>query len=710
MSCRKALMELDRREAVKLPPARQKFAGRNPSNTRVMELSVPEMGCELVGLGQIDILLVPNRYSSQSRVWNALMQKYHYLGDGPLCGAQIRYLIRSSERGWLGGLSFSSAAWRLKDRDKWIGWSESARRVNLHRVVCNSRFLIIPRRVENLASLALSRCMKRLPRDWQERYGYTPVLVETFVDPEKFQGTCYRAANWVKVGQSSGRRSVQAGQDDSGCKKDIYLYPLSDGWKEILCQEMEVPLGAKAPPDQPIDWAEAEFGRVDFYDPRLRERLFTLARDFSQRPGDLVPHACQGSKAKIKGAYRFFDNAKVGMETVIKPHVEATIERLRQHRVVLAVQDTTVLNYTAHPTTDDLGPIYKVGNKVKGLILHDTLAFDDGGTPLGLVDVQCWARDEKTAGKRYHCRQLPREQKESLKWFKSYRRLSEIQRLCPKTMLVSVADREADIFDLFYEAAQNASGPQLLIRAQKSRKRPTEQGNLWEEMDKKPVAGFHQLEIPRKGKQPRRVARLAIRFARVTLRPPQRRRLNPVPIWAVYACEVTPPPWISSPLDWMLLTTVEVATLGQALERMRWYTRRWGIEVYHRTLKTGCRIEDRRLNNAARLEACLAIDMVVAWRVFHLSQLGREKPEAPCTEFFTDEQWKALSVYVNRGKAPKEPPTLHQAVRQIASLGGFIGRKGDGEPGTITLWRGIQHLDDLAEMYLILTNMKPRGP
>jgi hypothetical protein len=325
--------------------------------------------------------------------------------------------------------------------------------------------------------------------------------------------------------------------------------------------------------------------------------------------------------------------------------------------------------------------------------------------------VQCWARDEKAAGKRYLRKRLPLEQKESLKWLKSYRRLSEIQRLCPETMLVSVADREADIFDLFYEATQNPSRPQLLIRAERSRNRLTEQGKLWEEMIKKPVAGFQQLEIPRKGKRPRRVVRLAIRFALVTLRRPTRGRgFKPVPIWAVYACEATPPSDGNSPVEWMLLTTVEVATLEQALERMRWYTRRWGIEVYHRTLKTGCRIEDRRLNNAARLEACLAIDMVVAWRVFHLSKLGRERPEASCTEFFKDEQWKALSVYINRDKAPKEPPTLHQAMRLTASLGGFIGRKGDGEPGTITLWRGIQRLDDLTEMYLIVTNMMPRGP
>lgn len=712
MSCRKALLALDRSGLVKLPSVKENHPFRNRAKRLVAELTpLSEVTCGLKELGQIEIVPVPSRYSNKSRLWNVLMENYHYLKGALLCGAQIRYLIRSSEHGWLGGISFSSAAWQLKDRDEWIGWSESARRANLQRVVCNSRFLILPTvKVKNLASLALSRCVKRLPGDWKERYGYVPVLVETFVAPQRFRGTCYRAANWIKVGRTSGRRGLESQEKEFGGKKDIYLYPLKDSWKEILCNEPEILLGSKPPVDNPIDWAEEEFGRVDFYDSRLRERLFTLARDFYEQPGNLVPQACNGSKAKVKGAYRFLSNARVDMQTVIKAHIEATVERLREHQVVLAVQDTTMLNYTAHPATEDLGPINTRKDKARGLILHDTVAFNEEGTPLGLLDVQCWARDEKTAGKRYRRKQLPLEQKESMKWLRSYRRLQEIQRLCPGTMLVSVGDREADIFELFHEAVRNISGPHLLIRAEKSRKRHSEQGHLWEEMAQKPVAGFQQIEIPRKGNRPRRVARLAIRFAPVTLQPPKSKGLKSISIWAVYACEVAPPSEGNSPLEWMLLTTVEVTTLEQALERMRWYTRRWGIEVYHRTLKSGCRIEDRRLNNATRLEACLAIDMVVAWRIFYLTKLGRETPEVPCTVFFKEEEWKALSVYLNRKEAPSKPMTIREAMRMTAALGGFIGRKCDGEPGTITLWRGMQRLEDLTQMYLILTRIMPRGP
>ena len=118
---------------------------------------------------------------------------------------------------------------------------------------------------------------------------------------------------------------------------------------------------------------------------------------------------------------------------------------------------------------------------------------------------------------------------------------------------------------------------------------------------------------------------------------------------------------------------------------------RWGIEVYHRTLKSGCQIERRQLGAADRLEACLAVDLVVAWRIFHLAKLGREVPYVPCTVYFEEAEWKALVAYVAHNPTPPEhPPTLREAMRMVAGLGGFLGRKGDGEPGTQTLWLGLQ--------------------
>jgi len=708
MSCRKALVELERRGVVELPRTTEEYAfhrGSQKARGALPELS--EVGCRLGELGDVEIVPVGSRYSKASQIWNGLMEGYHYLGGGPLCGSQLRYLIWSSEHGWLGGLSFSSATWHMRDRDKRIGWSERARRANLRKVVSNSRFLIVPGvKVPNLASYVLSRSTRRLSVDWEERYGYRPLLVETFVDPVRHRGTSYRAANWEHVGRSSGRRGEAGG---GGSKKDIYLYPLAENWQAELCREPESRLGEKARPIDALDWVEEEFGRVDIYDNRLKRRLCALARDFHAQSGALVPQACNGSEAKTKAAYRFLCHKQVDMETLLKPHVESTADRINEHEIVLAVQDSSTLNYTAHPGTKDLGPINTKRSTETGLILHDTMAFTPGGTPLGLLDVQCWARDPDDRGKRERRAALPIEEKESMKWLRSYRAVKEVQRLCPRTKFVSVGDREADIYELFQERVNDPTSPDLLIRAERTRQRKVGEEKLWAKMEKDAIRGYRILHIPGKGGRPARDAKLAIRFAGVTLQPPQGKGLSPIGVWAVYAREVAYPSEVRQPVEWMLLTTVAVATIAEAIERLDWYSTRWGIEEYHRTLKSGCRIQDRRLSDADRLKACLAIDMVIAWRVLYLTKLSRETPEVPCTKVFEEAEWKAL--HVAKGvPIPAEPPGLRKVTHMLASFGGFLGRKGDGEPGPTRLWRGLERLGDMKMMYSLLTTRMSGGP
>jgi hypothetical protein len=226
---------------------------------------------------------------------------------------------------------------------------------------------------------------------------------------------------------------------------------------------------------------------------------------------------------------------------------------------------------------------------------------------------------------------------------------------------------------------------------------------LWEKVNEQEVAGIQEVHVPRRGRRPARVARLEVRFAQITLKPPIRKpKLQELTIWAVLAQEVDAPEDVE-PIEWMLLTTCQVTTFGEAIEKLAWYALRWGIEVYHRTLKSGCKIEERQLGHADRIEACLAIDMVVAWRIFHLTKLGRETPDMPCTVFFEEAEWKALNTYITRNPTtPERPPSLREAVRMVASLGGFLGRKSDGEPGTKSLWIGLQRLDDLTAMWKIV--------
>lgn len=704
MSARKALGKLHHQGIIELPRCGQTFAFQQSSPKNV-DLTLPELSCGLRDLGEITVTPVTSRYAKDSKIWNAMMTRHHPLGSGPLCGAQIRYLVKSATYGYLGALSFSAASWALADRDRYIGWSEEGRRANLRFVVNNSRFLIAPGvKVKNLASHTLALAMARLPGDWEQRYSIRPLLAETFVDPSHFAGTCYKAANWLHVGYTAGRR------DD--VSKMIFLLPLARRWQwqKGLCTEpVAMALGKTPRPESPAHWAEEEFGTVRLHDNRLKERLYTIAQDFYGRPRANIPEAC-GSYARAKGAYRFFQNEKVTMDVVLTAHTEATIDRIRQHRVVLAPQDTTTLNYSTHPMTEGLGPTGSIADRSVGLLLHDTLAFTEEGTPLGVLDAQCWARDPEDKGKSSRRKELPIEQKESFKWLRSFNKVSAIQKLCPETTIVSIGDREADIYELF-AIATAPDAPKLLVRMEKSRNRQVEEQHLWDFMANQKIAGELMVHIPRRGANKARDAWTDIRYAEVQLTPPRRLASSHEPIraWAVYLLEQGE--GLVGGVEWMLLTTAEVHTFTDATRRVEWYAGRWGIELYHRALKSGCRIEDRQLGNTNRLEACLGIDMVVAWRIYHLTMLGRETPDTPCTTFFTDVEWKALCCYVHQTPvAPEVPPSMLEAIRMIGSMGGHMGRKGDGPPGTQVLWRGLERLDTAKEMYVIFMPQPPPPP
>ncbi|MGH8278962.1 MAG: IS4 family transposase [Gammaproteobacteria bacterium] len=693
MSCRVALLKLARRGVVELPPARP------VSFTPLVEKAAVErvrLDTTLAALGAVELLRVTDQV--QSRTWRSLMAE-HPLGAGPLCGAQLRYLI-GSRAGYLGALSFSAPARHLAARDRFIGWDDAARRAGLQRVVNNSRFLILPTvKVANLASHVLALAERCLVQDWQTCYGVQPVLLETFVDNEH-SGTCYRAANWTEIGQTCGRGRQDRGHTRCGQPKRILVRPLTRYWRRALV----VADGAAVPVlPAPVDWAEREFGPVHLPDARLRRRLLMLARDFYARPCANVPQAC-GSRAKTKAAYRFFDHAGITMKDLLAGHYQATAERMQREPVVLAVQDTTSLNYTAHAATSGLGPIDNRVDGPQGLELHSTLAFTPAGVPLGLLDVQCWARDAEDFGKKARRHRTPIAHKESAKWLKSYQATAGVAAHPRSTQIVSVGDREADLYALFELAAQSAHGPRLLVRAAHNRVLAHEQQRLWPTLTAQPVAGQIELAVPRQGSRQARQAQLEIRYAEVNLQAPAHypRGAPALPLWAVLATEANAPCGVK-PLEWMLLTTVAIDNLDAAVEKLKWYALRWNIEVFHRTLKSGCRIEDRQLGQAERLQACLAIDLVVAWRIQHLTKLGRDVPQAPCSVYFAEPQWRALMIFTE-GVAPAEPPSLREATRRVAALGGFLGRKSDGEPGTQTLWRGLQRLDDITAMFIQMTD------
>ena len=289
VNCRLALVRLQRRGLIDLPPPRRtvRFGGSSLTATRLhvpasLEGSVNE-------LRKLELVLVTSKDRDRDLQWKKLVATHHYLGYRPLCGAQLRYLI-GCEHGYVGALGFSAAALHLKARERWIGWSHAARQAYLRYVVANSRFVIARQvKVANLASKVLAMAQKRLAQDWQQAYGYRPLLLETYVESKRFAATSYRAANWIHVGRTRGRGRQDRAHRACQPIKDIYLYPLDPDCRQRLCEEPGParlsPTRCTKPPKAAGDWAEEEFGAVKLRDRRHRKRLFTVARDFYAQPG-----------------------------------------------------------------------------------------------------------------------------------------------------------------------------------------------------------------------------------------------------------------------------------------------------------------------------------------------------------------------------------------------------------------------------------------
>jgi len=385
--------------------------------------------------------------------------------------------------------------------------------------------------------------------------------------------------------------------------------------------------------------------------------------------------------------------------------VEATWERVAAVPVALAVQDTTEVDLSSHPATSGLGPLRQAGTH--GLLVHSTLAVTPEGLPLGLLAQERWARSEpppeppRTKAKR------ARGDRESQKWFTSLAAVVAGREGAPDTLLVSVGDREADIYDLF--VVPRPRQVELLVRARWDRWVRTDADayihGLWATVAKAPAAATRAVLVARQVGQSARTATVTIRWLPLTLTPPRARvaELPLVPLWAIWVHEEAPPP-DTEPLDWLLLTTVAVTTTAEALERVDWYICRWVIEVWHKVLKSGCLVEQRQLASAATIQRGLALYSVIAWRLLWATLLARATPDVPCTALLEAAEWQALYCAIHKTpQPPRTPPTLGQAVHWLGQLGGHMGRKSDGPPGTEVLWRGLQRLVDLTLMYHVFT-------
>ena len=440
--------------------------------------------------------------------------------------------------------------------------------------------------------------------------------------------------------------------------------------------------------------------REEFMDAQLADRrLLRIAEDLAQDPQGSLPQA-SGDGGQTAAAYRFFNNDRIAAAEILAAHQARTRQRVAERPVVRAVSDTTSLNFADRPDTSGLGPISTSAEKMFGLWYHTDWAFSPDGLPLGLVHSQGWARDPKQFGCRSQRHQRAIEQKESAKWLRSLAAVQALAAQTPQTRWVMIADREADLYELFEKTAMPPANVARLIRAHHNRNLVETKRPLFTHVAHLRPAAEVELQLPRRRGQKARPARVEIRWGEVRLRAPdgkgQQRQLR---LWVLEAREPRRSKH-QTPMLWRRLSTAAIGTLAEALERLRWYCLRWGIEVFHRVLKSGCEVEAVQRQTAARLQRYVAVKLVIAWQVMALAQWGRQAPQRALNELLEEVECRVLrAVERDRQKRSRAgikrlptKPTVHDGLWWVGRLGGHLGRRGDGLPGPLRLTRGIERL------------------
>ena len=432
--------------------------------------------------------------------------------------------------------------------------------------------------------------------------------------------------------------------------------------------------------------------RCNFGDKRLTQRAIFIGEALSLKYGQPLSQVFKNA-SDLKRTYEFLTNSKTTFEKVIQPNHVQTAQTGSELAVVLAVGDTTYLDYKKIlAKRDEYGPI---GNGGNGLILHSTLAINpDNGQPLGLLWEKLWHREHQKKKKKTRTIQ----EKESYRWVEA---LSEVQELFSsdtevqdsQPRIVHVFDREGDIAEVFEKVSQTTNTG-IVVRAAHNRAISESENYLWSEVISQPVQLFMEIELPKTKKRSQRQALLAVRYTPLKLRSPQRlKNQEHFEVYAVSAIEIDPPKG-EEPVEWMLLTTEEVLNSTQARVILRWYTYRWRIEEYHKILKSGCQAESYRLKGNS-MEVLLGFLTTIAAQLLKMTYLNRTQPETLATEVLSE-----LQIQVLQAKATKSIPsvlTVAWAMESVARLGGYLEHRKNSQMGITVLWRGWLQLQNLCE-------------
>lgn len=444
---------------------------------------------------------------------------------------------------------------------------------------------------------------------------------------------------------------------------------------------------------------------INLGDERLNKRSVKLVEALAANPEASVNGACEGWGDTLAG-YRLLDNKVVTPEGILAPHRQATQRRMTEHPVVLLVQDTTELDYTAHPPRDArcLNREYRFG-----LYHHVHLAVTPNELPLGVISTENFDRSAESLGKTEERNNLPIEEKESYRWLKGYRLACELASECPHTQIISVADREADIYDIYVDAQQQSGRrADYVIRVKEDRstleRNPAAGAAAYhkvrDEVRRAKVVATRSMELGATPKRKKRQATVEVRALTVQIKPPHARSSLPSVTANVVLVQEVNAPGDGTEVSWLLITTLPITTVDDVLRVVDYYVARWCVEIYFRTLKTGCRVEKIQLETNARLKNCLAFYNIIAWRILFLTYMNRTSPKLPCTAVFDDAEWKSVWMVVKQQPLPTTPPTLSDFMKLLTQLGGYNNRAKERPAGPQTIWIGMRRMLDFATAWL----------
>ena len=705
-TCSNALIDLDKREEMHLTLARH-YGNRN-FTPKCLNEAVPDpqnLPEDVRNFTNLALVLVET--PEELMIWNTLMEADHPLGAGKLVGRQVRYLI-SSDQGWLGGLGFASSALKLEARDKWIGWDDNERATLINNIVGLSRFLIRKSvHCQNLASKVLGMAIKQMPIDFEHKYGYRPVLIETFVGNNE-EGTCYKASNWIEIGKTKGvgrYRQLSGTNDDV---KTIFVYELYSNFRELLNIQQkpseEKKIGVRGVDEglNSNNWVENEFGSCPLGDIRRTRRLQKIVQQMSDNPSKTYCNAC-GNKQEEYAFLEFIENKSedINMDSLRSNHLENTDERINGCDTVVHAVDKVFLNYNHIKSNKELGSIakFKNGNDCNGLEAINVLALNAEGQPLGLVNIDIYApkllSDEEKQLRKKHPNQISLEDKKTFKWIQQVDAILKIQEKTPNTTHVYVADRESDFFDIYLKLTENAGKIQFVIRVANDRCITNSKEHLYDFMRNSEKKGTVKIKIPKDNNGSKERESLFGMYAQpITLKPPRHKRNhNSITMNCVYIKEETPLEG-EEPIEWFLFTSLPIQDVEEILLVLKIYKRRWRIEEWHKVLKSVCKVESLTFRTFTRLSRVIVIKMIIAWRIMLITLLGRECSDISPDVVFSNLEIELINSYAKLHNTEIDC-NMGSFVEQVAIMGGYIKTK-HSQSGFLTTARGLEKLKDFA--------------